>query len=81
MVARLIAFYLASGAVAHPLVSALGVRVVRPRLIRGVGPGDLVRACAVRAVAGLVKLFSVLDMYGILIGSDQEAGQTAKSKK
>lgn len=52
--------HLASDAVAHPLVSALGVGVVGPGLVRGVGPGDLVRARAVRAVAGLVKLFSAL---------------------
>lgn len=64
-------FYLASGAVAHPLVSALGVCVVRSRLVRGVGPGDLVRACAVGAVAGLVKLFPVLHQTGTEYESDQ----------
>ena len=56
--------HLASDAVAHSLVGALGVRVVRSRLIRGVGPGYLVWACAIRTVSRLVKLFSVLNEHG-----------------
>lgn len=52
--------HLPSGTVAGPLVGALGVRVVGPRVVWEVTPGDLIRASAVRAVSGLEKFFAVL---------------------
>lgn len=62
-------YYLAGGAVACSLVGALGVRMVGSRLIRSVGPSDLIRASAIRAVTGLEKFLAVLNsmfsMYSI----------------
>lgn len=52
--------YLAGGAVANPLIGALGVGVVGSRIVGEVAPSDLIRASAVRAVAGLEKLFPIL---------------------
>lgn len=52
--------YLAGSAVARSLVGALGVGVVGSHLIRGVGPSELIRASAIRAVPGLEKLLAVL---------------------
>lgn len=54
--------YLPGKAIAYALVGTFSIRVVRPRLVWGIRPSDLIRTSTVRAVAGLEKLLPVLSV-------------------